>query len=66
MVDILTEEEFKDLGLQLAGFGDHRNRARDEDRFKQNYIKIALQRNGREVHAYYSHEFLERVQRSRQ
>lgn len=38
----------------------------DEERFNQMYAKLALQRHGSEVQAYYSHEFLKQVHQSRQ
>lgn len=38
----------------------------DEERFRQMYIKVALQRNGFEVNAYYSHAFLKQVHQTRQ
>ncbi len=36
-----------------------------EDRFKQRYVKLELQRNGRVVKAYYSHGFLEQVHQAK-
>ncbi len=37
-----------------------------DDRFRLQYVKIELMRNGEQVEAYYSHDFLERVQQTRQ
>ncbi len=37
-----------------------------EARFENRYIKVVLQRNDREVNAYYSHAFLEQVHQARQ
>ena len=37
-----------------------------DDRFRQLYLKVELQRNSRAVNAYYSHRFLERLHRDKQ
>jgi hypothetical protein len=38
----------------------------DEEQFRQRYVRLALQRNGQQVDAYYSHAFLKRLQQTAQ
>ncbi len=38
----------------------------DEQRFRNEYMKMVMQRNGREVEAYYSHAFIEQVHQMRE